>query len=140
MSRSLAKSEHFSLRRVPPISSHWRPPPKNRVTSGAYCDRHEEVSVDNWEEVELSDIKKAYCTSIKVKGVGYTFCQNKAIRERFKEKNIDGEILLDPISGNDRHAVITGKQNQKKQKQLSEIFEILIEPKSVSEVFKPKAY
>ena len=131
MSRQPADNRLFTLRRISPVSSHWRKPPNERLNSGAFSDRLGELSVDLWNSVDRDAVLPFYKTHIDKK-YGLAYCQVEKIRERFQEKEIDGDILTDPIPENERHGIITGKPTNKKKKQLSGIFQVLIKPGSFS--------
>lgn len=138
MSRKRADKEHFSLRRIPPTSSNWRENPPG-ATSGAYNDDAGEVSVDINVDNPLTcieEIKKKFCRFILDKGAGYTYAQVGEINEALSKKDIDGEVLLDPLEDLPDHAVITGNNTKSKRKTLEKTFQNLIEPRKISEIKK----
>ena len=132
----LAPDTHVCVRIIPPHSSHWRPAPENRATSGAFDDPNGEVSVDLYTESPTpASLHELYRDKIESNGVGMACAVTSEVRSALLEKAINGNVWQDPIDGNDRHGIITGEQNKKKKRCLCTTFSLVVAPKNPQEVF-----
>lgn len=131
----LASDSHFAVRAIPVHSSHWKPEPENRPTSGAFDDL--EVSVDLLPEDQSAEqqLKTRYQHKIQEKGVGYAVALVSNIRATLAEKEINGNVWKDPVTDNELHGIITGPKNKKKKETLRNVFSVQIRPKTPPEVF-----
>lgn len=138
--RSDANPQHFAIRRIPASSSHWRQTPPES-TSGNYRDSSNELSIDLVEihpKERLDEVREIYKSFISEKGIGLAFAQvsdvNSALQTGVVEgkhngKPVEeGKVLNDPIDGNARHGIITGKDSKNKGKLIQSSFQIALEP------------
>ena len=132
----LASDTQMCVRIIPPHSSHWKPPPENKATSGAFDDQNGEVSVDLFNDSPTAVIlNELYKEKIQSNGVGMACAVTSEVRAALVLKEIEGNVWQDPIDGNQRHGIITGEQTKKKKKCLSATFSMVVAPKNPQEVF-----
>lgn len=128
--RDRALDSEYAVRRIFPVPGCWRPPPEGRMTSQAFADRSGEPSIDLYPSLtdkDCNEIKSDNAASLEA-GFGLANAQVSEIRNMMVEKKFEGDVVRDPIDGNSKHGVISGKLTDGKKKVLSKLFTLCVKP------------
>lgn len=138
----LAKETYFAIRRVPPLSSHWRRLEK-QPTSGAFGDKSGKLSVDLIGNIpDKASLESRYKSFIETKGIGLAISVVKPINDVLKSQEIldeeageAGQVFHEPLDDNPDHGIVTGRDGKRKQKALKSVFDMMLEPQDFSKIY-----